>query len=255
MSSRGGFRGGSRGGFGGGFGGGRGGGRGGFNSSSMGPPDEVQPLGEFMHACEGEMICESTNTKIPYFNAPIYTESKSLLGKVDEILGPMNQVYFTVKPTDGIVATSFKAGDKVYIGSDKLLPLSRFLPQPKPTGGVKKSGGRGTFIVRKRARNRMLTVSYRWCTRWTWWCPWRSSRWIRRWPWWRIPWRIRWLLPRWRFLWRSRRISWWIRWLLPRWRWRLRWRFPWRFRWRSRWRSWTFLSGGWNGIDTERRWD
>ncbi|ODQ56455.1 Gar1-domain-containing protein [Saitoella complicata NRRL Y-17804] len=143
MSSRGGFRGGSRGGFGGGFGGGRGGGRGGFNSSSMGPPDEVQPLGEFMHACEGEMICESTNTKIPYFNAPIYTESKSLLGKVDEILGPMNQVYFTVKPTDGIVATSFKAGDKVYIGSDKLLPLSRFLPQPKPTGGVKKSGGRG----------------------------------------------------------------------------------------------------------------
>lgn len=29
-----------------------------------------------MHACEGEMVCESVNTKIPYFNAPIYLENK-----------------------------------------------------------------------------------------------------------------------------------------------------------------------------------
>jgi hypothetical protein len=50
---------------------------------------------------------------------------KTQIGKVDEILGPINQVYFTVKPQDGIVATSFKAGDKVYIGGDKLLPLEK----------------------------------------------------------------------------------------------------------------------------------
>ena len=29
-----------------------------------------------MHACEGEIVCQSTNTKIPYFNAPIYLENK-----------------------------------------------------------------------------------------------------------------------------------------------------------------------------------
>lgn len=29
-----------------------------------------------MHACEGEMVCESINPKIPYFNAPIYLENK-----------------------------------------------------------------------------------------------------------------------------------------------------------------------------------
>ena len=47
------------------------------------------------------------------------------IGKVDEILGPINQVYFTIKPQEGIVATSFKPGDKVYIGGDKLLPLEK----------------------------------------------------------------------------------------------------------------------------------
>ncbi len=82
-------------------------------------------MGKFMHACEGEILCESINIKIPYFNAPIYLENKTPVGKVDEILGPMNQVYFTIKPQDGIIATSFKSGDKFFIGGDKLLPLER----------------------------------------------------------------------------------------------------------------------------------
>jgi rRNA processing protein Gar1 len=33
-------------------------------------------MGTFLHACEGEIVCESVNTKIPYFNAPIYLENK-----------------------------------------------------------------------------------------------------------------------------------------------------------------------------------
>jgi rRNA processing protein Gar1 len=48
------------------------------------------------------------------------------IGKVDEILGPINQVYFTIKPQEGIIATSFKPGDKFYIGGDKLLPLEKY---------------------------------------------------------------------------------------------------------------------------------
>ncbi|QRD89153.1 Gar1/Naf1 RNA binding region-domain-containing protein [Aspergillus flavus] len=101
----------------------------------MGPPAQVLEMGSFMHACEGEMVCESINPKIPYFNAPIYLENKTPIGKVDEVLGPINQVYFTIKPQEGIVATSFKPGDKVYIGGDKLLPLEKFLPKPKPPPG------------------------------------------------------------------------------------------------------------------------
>lgn len=33
-------------------------------------------MGTFVHACEGEMVCESINPKIPYFNAPVYLENK-----------------------------------------------------------------------------------------------------------------------------------------------------------------------------------
>ncbi|KAK1826861.1 Gar1/Naf1 RNA binding region-domain-containing protein [Podospora conica] len=147
------FRGGSRGrGGGGGFGGGRGGGRGGYQQRDMGPPATVLEMGKFIHACEGEMVCESINPKIPQFNAPIYLENKTSVGKVDEVLGPLNQVYFTIKPSEGIQATSFKHGDKFYIASEKTLPFERFLPKPKPPPGtvvkVKKpsrggAGGRG----------------------------------------------------------------------------------------------------------------
>ncbi|KAF9561650.1 H/ACA snoRNP pseudouridylase subunit, partial [Lunasporangiospora selenospora] len=118
------------------------GGRGGFGGApSYGPPESVTEMGSFMHACEGEMVCKSTNEKIPYFNAPIYLENKSQIGKVDEILGPMNELYFTIKLQDGMVATSFKSNDKVFIAPDKLLPLERFLPKPKAVGKVSKRGG------------------------------------------------------------------------------------------------------------------
>ncbi|RKP10005.1 Gar1/Naf1 RNA binding region-domain-containing protein [Thamnocephalis sphaerospora] len=136
---------------GGGFRGGRGGGRGRGGSAgfSAGPPDSVVEMGAFKHPCEGEMVCKSINTKIPYFNAPIYLENKTQIGKVDEILGPMNEVYFTVKLQDGVVAGSFKEDDRVYIAPDKLLPLERFLPKPKLTKGVwpwnASRGGAGGF--------------------------------------------------------------------------------------------------------------
>ncbi|KAK6582620.1 hypothetical protein PZA11_005028 [Diplocarpon coronariae] len=128
---------------GGGFGG-RGAGRGGFQQRDNGPPDAVLEMGNYMHACEGEIVCESINTKIPYFNAPIYLQNKTPIGKVDEILGPINSVYFTIKPSEGIQASSFKSGDKFYIGGDKLLPLEKFLPKPKPPPGAakpKRAGG------------------------------------------------------------------------------------------------------------------
>lgn len=91
-----------------------------------------------MHAVESEMLCSSTMpTKVPYFNAPIYLQNKTQIGKVDEILGPINEVFFTVKMNEGMLASSFKKDDKVYIGGDKLLPIERFLPKPKAPAGEK----------------------------------------------------------------------------------------------------------------------
>ncbi|EGN92013.1 hypothetical protein SERLA73DRAFT_66455, partial [Serpula lacrymans var. lacrymans S7.3] len=130
------------------------GGRGGFQQN-FGPPDTNRystfaiftEMGSFVHAVEDEMLCSSSiPDKVPYFNAPIYLQNKSVIGKVDEILGPINEVYFSVKMGDGLVANSFKKGDKVYIGGDKLLPIERFLPKPKVAGGkfiVRGAGGRG----------------------------------------------------------------------------------------------------------------
>lgn len=146
--NRGGFsRGGGRGGPSGGRGGGRGGfSRGGFQQRDTGPPDTVLEMGTFIHAVEDEMLCASLMPdKVPYFNAPIYLQNKATVGKVDEILGPINEVYFSVKMGEGMVASSFKKGDKLYIGGDKLLPIERFLPKPKTVGVVKRGsrGGRG----------------------------------------------------------------------------------------------------------------
>lgn len=82
------------------------------------------------------MLCASVNPdKVPWFNAPIYLQNKSVIGKVDEILGPINEMFFSVKMNEGMVAGSFKEGDKVYIAGDKLFPIDRFLPRPKAARG------------------------------------------------------------------------------------------------------------------------
>lgn len=68
------------------------GGRGGFQS--YGPPDTVLEMGKFMHPCEGDIVCESINPKIPYFNAPIFLENKvgaSLHYPQPEGLGQLEQ--------------------------------------------------------------------------------------------------------------------------------------------------------------------
>ena len=99
------------------------------------PSTPLAEMGSFIHAVEDEMLCSSLmSDKVPYFNAPIYLQNKSVIGKVDEILGPINEVYFSIKMGEGMVASSFKKGDKVYIGGDKLLPIERFLPKPKVAG-------------------------------------------------------------------------------------------------------------------------
>ncbi|EPZ35168.1 Gar1-domain-containing protein [Rozella allomycis CSF55] len=124
--------------------GGRGGNRGGRPSYGGRDeiPQELTVLGTFMHASENEMVCKSTNEKIPHFNAGIYLENKTKIGHINEILGPINEVYFTIKVSEGIVATSFQQDAPVYIGTEKLLPLERFLPkEEKPKQKVKKASG------------------------------------------------------------------------------------------------------------------
>ena len=79
--------------------------------------------------------------QVPYFNAPVYLENKSKIGKVDEIFGQIREFYFSVKMADNMQASSFASDTKFFIDPAKLLPLQRFLPPPP--GTVTKRGGRG----------------------------------------------------------------------------------------------------------------
>ncbi|ESQ49696.1 hypothetical protein EUTSA_v10021561mg [Eutrema salsugineum] len=120
---------------------GRGGGR--FGSRDEGPPSEVVEVATFLHACEGDAVTKLSHEKIPYFNAPIYLQNKTQIGKVDEIFGPINESLFSIKMMEGIVATSYAPGDKFFIDPGKLLPLARFLPQPKGQSAGGRGRGRG----------------------------------------------------------------------------------------------------------------
>jgi H/ACA ribonucleoprotein complex subunit 1 len=132
----------SRGGRGGGFGGGRGGFGGGSRQFDDGPPSSVVPVGTFMHACKEEMVFKSVmGSQIPYFNTPVYTKDITKLGMLDEIFGPINDVMFSVKPEAGVISTSYKEGDTIYINPVKTLPLSRFLNEEAPRGGGGRGGG------------------------------------------------------------------------------------------------------------------
>jgi H/ACA ribonucleoprotein complex subunit 1 len=121
-------------------GGGRGGGGGRFQRDE-GPPSEVIEAGTVAHDCESELVCRwKVADKVPYFNAGVYLENKRKIGKIDEILGKISDIFFTVKMDPGVLSKSFQKDDSVYIGTDKLLPLIRFTNPSAPSG---RGGGRG----------------------------------------------------------------------------------------------------------------
>ena len=82
---------------------------------------------------------------MPYFNGQIYLQNKTHIGKVEEIFGQITSAFFTIKMQEGINANSYSEGDAFFIDPSKLLPLERFLPQPKGSkgAGAGRGGGRG----------------------------------------------------------------------------------------------------------------
>ena len=68
------------------------GGRGGFGRDRQNfdePPAVVQEFGVFTHPCQANLVIKANSQGVPYFNAPIYLENKQMIGKVDEIFGPI----------------------------------------------------------------------------------------------------------------------------------------------------------------------
>eukprot|EP00351_Strombidinopsis_sp_SopsisLIS2011_P003621 CAMPEP_0116882102 /NCGR_PEP_ID=MMETSP0463-20121206/14266_1 /TAXON_ID=181622 /ORGANISM="Strombidinopsis sp, Strain SopsisLIS2011" /LENGTH=203 /DNA_ID=CAMNT_0004534815 /DNA_START=24 /DNA_END=636 /DNA_ORIENTATION=+ len=121
-------RGGSR-----GFGGGRGGfgGRGGRGGFQQGPPATVVPVAEFSHECEGEIIAYIKGESVPLLARQIFTEKKALIGKVDDVFGPMHSPGIAIKPdqASGIQSFGFKEGDKLCADPEQLRNKTFFLPR------------------------------------------------------------------------------------------------------------------------------
>lgn len=90
------------------------------------------------------MILKAEIEDVPYFNAPIFLENKSQVGKIDEIFGTLRDYSVSVKLGDNMKASSFIPKQKLFIDPAKILPLVRFLPQPpKPKGVGKKKKEKG----------------------------------------------------------------------------------------------------------------
>lgn len=112
MSFRG--RGGGRGGFGGRGGRSSFGGRGGGNRNfDQGPPEKVIPLGYFDYTAQDDLVCKVEIEDVPFFNAPIYSENKEQIGKIDEIFGNLRDYYVSIRLGEDMKASSFKKHQKV----------------------------------------------------------------------------------------------------------------------------------------------
>lgn len=146
---RGGGRGGGGGfrGRGGGFRGGRGGGGDRGRGYDQGPPETVTPLGHFTWTVQDDLVAKVDIEQVPFFNAPIYTESKQQIGKIDEIFGNIRDYYVSIKLSENMKASSFEKDTKLFIDPAKLLPLQRFLPKP-PGSDQKRGGGPGRVMKR-----------------------------------------------------------------------------------------------------------
>lgn len=106
------------------------------------PPEQITLCGTYMHCSEGDLLYKvAPENLVPRFNAFVYTNEKAKIGKIDEILGSVKDVMFSVKPIPGVQAESLKEGDEVYISPTQMNSVQTFTnPRPRGRGG---RGGRG----------------------------------------------------------------------------------------------------------------
>lgn len=120
---------------------------------------ETVHLGTFMHPAGDLLVLKLEHKDIPYPNSPVMFKRKQI-GKVDEIFGPVGDVYVSVRPDPGTKISNFSVEAKFEGYKDRFIPSSRFLPReevekrkeqadkkkkpegPKPKGkGVHRNGG------------------------------------------------------------------------------------------------------------------
>jgi len=92
-----------------------------FHRYDQGPPETVTLLGHYAWTAENDIVIKSDIEEVPFFNAPIYTENKQQLGKIDEIFGAIRSYHVSAKLSENIKANSFEKDTKV---NDKIIYLT-----------------------------------------------------------------------------------------------------------------------------------
>ncbi len=115
------------------------------------------PVAKYQQTVEGLMCCYIMEKKVPLLMRSIYKENKTLIGKVDDVFGPVTAPGIAIKPVEGVKGESFSEGEVVYADPYELRDITFFMPKPavpksrKPLGqqGFKPprqgGGGRGGF--------------------------------------------------------------------------------------------------------------
>ena len=70
-------------------------------------------MAAYTQTVEGLICCSLLEKKVPLLMRSIYFENKQLIGKVDDVFGPVTAPGIAIKPVEGVKGESFKEGDKV----------------------------------------------------------------------------------------------------------------------------------------------
>lgn len=127
----------------------RGGDRGGSNRYDDRPSGPLTEIGTVLHPSEATVVCQITlKQKLPFPSAMIYLGENQKVGRVDEVLGPLDDVYISIKLDNGVLPSSLAPGTKIFTTGDKIMPSSRVTdPKTKsgPRGAAKPQAGRASF--------------------------------------------------------------------------------------------------------------
>jgi H/ACA ribonucleoprotein complex subunit 1 len=84
-------------------------------------------LGKVVHTCQKQLVISLVCTDIPYPNSPVLSSSKKIIGRVDEVLGQLNDPYAAVALS--AEDEEHKKGEMLFAYADKFIPKRRFLPR------------------------------------------------------------------------------------------------------------------------------
>ena len=85
-------------------------------------------LGTFIHPAGDLLVLKLEYKDIPYPNAPVLFNKKQI-GKIDEVFGPVDDVYVAVKLDASQKAADFAVKSKFEAYKDKFIFKDRFLPR------------------------------------------------------------------------------------------------------------------------------